>query len=277
MVEKAIDYAEKAVKLHEQSFDDKKNFDKEKYAQYLFQLGTSFLYYAEQAEEDVPKKTAIKNAINALSMALQNKDNDEYYTMLGQAYIQEGSEDSLYMAIDSFESAIEINKKELNYETEGINYAWKGYVYEILGDHGKVAYRNAENAYLTAIELNKDYKYAYSKLAKHYRDVQNYRAAIEIYKKAIKQCSENDRAEFYYERGECYYSIEDYYAAINDFFNALKCDYSDKRVTYWYIAAAYYVLEDYEQAYNNYQHAIDNGLDETQVKIFMDICREKIG
>ncbi|OQB53031.1 MAG: TPR repeat-containing protein YrrB [Deltaproteobacteria bacterium ADurb.Bin151] len=128
-------------------------------------------------------------------------------------------------------------------------YNNRGTAYKDLGN-----YRQAIEDFNKAIEIKVNYADAYSNRGAAYKGLGNYGQAIEDYNKAI--AIKPDEAMAYSNRGNAYKGLGNYQQAIEDYNRAIEMK-PDEAMAYGNRGVAYKGLGNYRQAIEDYNRAIE--------------------
>ena len=194
-----------------------------------------------------------------------NPDSDNLpYAYNNRGLIYKAQKDYEH-AIDDFNKVINIDNTNSRYFNNRAKtyYAWSKSIEEEDSETAIEYYSNAVNDWNETLNLNKEYKIDYFRLASAEDEIGLYDEAIEHYTTYLENNSDSIIKPALNNRGCIYYKQKDYENAIKDYNAAIK---QNDKIPLWYNnrAEAYYAWaesiykEDYETAQEYYQNALND-------------------
>lgn len=282
VVDIAFDRIKEAIRLYEKNdksaeYKIRHNRYDDVLASYYYQKGRVLLLQEETEKYDSNNEALEENVSDALEIAVKlNNKNALYHSELGRELYKIGSEAAINNALEEFDRAIEIDKLNSDYDDASVQYAWKAYVINIV-DENNEHFEDVELNYKKAIDYSPSYDYPYDNLGELYYMNGKYTEAIDLYTRAISDCTTVPHGKFYYKRGLIFYNLKNYEMAISDIRIAISLDRSYSRDGHWNIAMSYYDNGQFQNAIEEFNLAKDHGIDEMIVEPWVELCKRKLG
>lgn len=226
-IKKQLKKYQEAVELFEQALKIDKND-----TFIISELAKTYVYCLNEREK----------AISILKSTLRHqKDSWELWTLLGEIYLMNGN----------YNDAKKIISKVIKYDSNNYEaWRWLGVIYH----EGFQNPMQAERAYKTAIDLNKEDFIAYYMLASLYKDyLKRYKKSEELLVLIISK--NNNNYLFYSSLGDLYVKMEQYDKAEQAYLSSSRLNPGDLK-TWFYLAVLYQdYLHDYKKAVSAYEKA----------------------